>query len=139
VPYDTVQNLFYRNITYVDPVWKVDDEFLFKIYEATKAHYLLIGKVIEAPHDKPPVSVAERYGTGQVEDIHENRIGLQFMLYDLTKGKVALELHTRTKAGQYNHQQGDGDVISFYAPVNLFDKAFEKSIPKLYEMCQCTI
>lgn len=139
VPYDTIQNLFYRNIAYVDPIWKVDNEFLIKLYEATKARYLLVGKVVGASQGGPPISIAERYGTGQVEDIHENWTGLQFMLYDLTTGKVAFKLYTRTKAGQYNHQQGDGDVMSFYAPVNLFDKALEKSIPKLSEMCQCTI
>ena len=44
VPYDTIQNLFYKNIAYVDPVWEVDNEFLLKLYEATKARYLLVGK-----------------------------------------------------------------------------------------------
>ena len=128
IPYDTVQNIFYRDVAYVDPIWKIDDEFLIRLYEKTQARYLLVGKVAGgSSDDRPPLSIAESYGNGQVEDIHENYTILQFTLYDLATGQFALELHTRTKAGQYNQAQDDGGVVSFHAPVNLLGQALEKS------------
>ena len=137
IPYDTVQNIFYQNVRYVDPIWKIDTKFLVDLYETTQARYLLVGKVLGESNDRPPVSIAESYGTGQIEDIHENWTTLAFTLYDLATSQAALELHTRTKAGQYNHPQDDGGVVSFHAPVNLLDKAFEKSKDKLTEVCSC--
>ena len=137
IPYDSVQNIFYRNVAYVDPIWKIDTKFLVDLYETTRARYLLVGKVLGESSDRPPVSIAKSYGNGQIEDIHENWTTLQFTLYDLATSQEALELHTRTKAGQYNHPQDDGGVMSFHAPVNLIGKAFEKSKDKLTEVCSC--
>ena len=137
VPYDTVQNIFYRNVNYVDPAWKINTEFLVRLYETTRARYLLLGKVVGEANSRSPIEVADRYGTGQLEDIRENWIVLTFTLYDLATSQVAVELHTRTKAGQYNRPQDDGGVTSFYAPVNLFSKAFRKSMDKLPEVCGC--
>ncbi len=139
VPYDTVQDLFYRNVSYINPIWDINSDFLFDLYRTTTARYLLVGKVLERASDRPPVSIASSYNTGQVEDIHENFIVLQFTLFDLANGKTVLELHTRTKASQVNYPSGDGDVTSFHAPVRLLNKALEKSIDKLDEICQCRI
>ena len=138
IPYDTVQDIFYRNVAYVDPIWEIDTPFLINLYRETQARYLLVGKVVGGSYDdRPPVSIAESYGNGQTEDIHENYTTLRFTLYDLATSQVAFDLHTRTKASQYNHPQDDGDVVSFHAPVNLLDKALEKSLSKLTEFCSC--
>ena len=137
IPYDTVQNIFYKNVTYTNPIWEVDTEFLVKLYESTKARYLLVGKVSDGSQSRPPVSIAESYGTGQTEDIQKNWIMLEFTLYDLTTSQPALEVYTRTKAGQYNRTRDDGSVVSYHAPIDIFDKAFEKSMDKLAKVCQC--
>ena len=137
VPYDSVQNIFYENVSYFDPIWETDVSFLVKLYETTRARYLLVGKVLNQSESFSPVSVAETYATGQIEEIKENWIMLEFTLYDLATSEKVFQLNTRTKAGQYNHEQDDGSVMSIHAPVGLLDKAFEKSREKLSELCQC--
>ncbi len=83
------------------------------------------------------MSITDNDSNGQPDNIHQSWIMLKFTLYDLATSEVALDLHTQTKAGQYNYPQDDGEVVSFYAPVNLLDKALEKSADKLTEVCSC--
>jgi len=137
IPYDTVQNIFYKNISYVEPIWQIDVPFLVKLYEATRARYLLVGKVLGQSSSTPPLSIAERYSTGQLEAPHSNWIMLEFTLYDLASSTIAFQLHTRTKAGQYNYKRSDESVLSMHAPINLLHKAFDKSSIKLTKLCQC--
>ena len=136
MPYDTVQDIFYRNVSYTDPIWKVDSIFMTKLYQTTKAQYLLVGGVVGESESKPPVSFAESYGNGQMEDRQQNWIMLRFTLYDLADSRQVFELHTRTKAGRYSYQRQAG-AVSFHAPVALFSKALEKSLRKLPEACSC--
>ena len=110
---------------------------MVQLYEATRARYLLVGKVMNQSVNQSLITTAERYGTGQTEDLHENWVTLTFTLYDLATSQVALELHTRTRAGRYHNQEDDGSVVSYHAPINLLDKAFEKSMDKLNEVCKC--
>ncbi|MFP4089055.1 MAG: hypothetical protein ACLFT3_02015 [Cyclobacteriaceae bacterium] len=137
LPYDSVQNIFYRNVSYSDPIWETDVPFLIRLYEATKARYLLVGKTLGKSTSTAPLSIAERYPTGQLEEVESNWIMLEFTLYDLATSKKAFQLHTRTKAGQYNYKRDNGGVMSMHAPVDLLHKAFDKSIIKLNELCQC--
>ena len=137
IPYDSIQNIFYENVSYVDPVWETDVSFLIELYEATHARYLLVGKILGQSNSTPPVSIAERYTTGQLEEVKENWIMLEFTLYDLATSEKAFQLHTRTKAGQYNYKRDNGSVMSMHAPVDLLHKAFDKSREKLTELCQC--
>lgn len=137
LPYDSVQNIFYENVSYLDPIWKTDIPFLIKLYEATRARYLLVGKILEQSNSAPPVNITERYTTGQLKEVKENWIMLEFTLYDLATSKKAFQLHTRTKAGQYNYKRDNGSVMSMHAPVDLLHKAFDKSREKLTDLCQC--
>ena len=134
---DTVQDFFYRNLMYTDPTWEVDAKLMIRVQEATKARYLLVGKFVGESVGKPPVAFAEQYATGQLEDINENWVRIQFTLYDLSITRTIMSLQTRTKANQYNHEQDDGDITSFYAPVDLLHSALKKSTKKLADACHC--
>lgn len=137
IPYSSVQDIFYENVSYLDPIWETDIPFLIKLYEATQARYLLVGKILGQSNSTPPVSIAERYTTGQLEDVKENWIMLEFTLYDLATSEKAFQLHTRTKAGRYNYKRDNGEVMGMHAPVDLLHRAFDKSMVKLNELCQC--
>ena len=137
IPYDTVQDILYQNVTYVDPIWEVDTKSLIRLYKATKARYLLVGKVLDQSADRPPVSIAKSYGNVQVEERKENWIMLQFTLYDLATTQKAFELHTRAKARQYDYKRDDGSILSFHAPSDLLSKAFSESKEKLVSLCEC--